>query len=72
MARPPARGACAGASGAAANLEDRIAWFDDALTDQRLNGANPTQLRVIQQERARLVSSLAQVRYAEALVAGGS
>ena len=53
-------------------LEDRIAWFDDALTDQRLHGANPAQLKVLQQERARLVSSLAQVRFAEALVANGS
>ncbi len=53
-------------------LEDRIAWFDDALTDQRLHGATAAQLKVLQQERARLVSSLAQVRYAEALVAGGS
>ncbi|MEJ0039221.1 MAG: hypothetical protein WDO68_24730 [Gammaproteobacteria bacterium] len=57
---------------AVANLEDRIAWFDDALTDGRLQGANAAQLKVIQQERARLVSSLAQVRYAEALVADGS
>ena len=53
-------------------LEDRIAWFDDALTDQRLHGANPAQLKVLQQERERLVSSLAQVRFAEALVANGS
>jgi hypothetical protein len=57
---------------AVASLEDRIAWFDDALTDQRLQGANPAQLRVLQEERARLVSSLAQVRFAEALVANGS
>lgn len=55
-----------------ASLEDRIAWFDDALTDRRLHGANPAQLKVLQTERARLVSSLAQVRYAEALVADGS
>jgi len=53
-------------------LEDRIAWFDDALTDERLHDARPAQLKLLQQERARLVSSLAQVRYAEALVAGGS
>jgi hypothetical protein len=54
------------------NLEDRIAWFDDALTDERLRGATPAQLNVLQTERARLVSSLAQVRYAEVLVADGS
>jgi hypothetical protein len=57
---------------AVANLEDRIAWFDDALTDERLRGATPAQLEVLQTERARLVSSLAQVRYAEALLADGS
>lgn len=74
LARQPAEPALvrAGPRLAVANLEDRIAWFDDALTDQRLHGASPAQLKVLQQERARLVSSLAQVRYAEALVAGGS
>jgi hypothetical protein len=55
-----------------ANLEDRIAWFDDTLTDGRLQGANADYVKVLQQERARLVSSLAQVRYAEALAADGS
>jgi len=57
---------------AIANLEDRIAWFDDALTGQRLQGVNADSMEVLQQERARLVSSLAQVRYAEALAADGS
>jgi hypothetical protein len=74
LARQPAEPALvrAGSRLAVTGLEDRIAWFDDALTDQRLHGANPAQLKVLQQERARLVSSLAQVRYAEALVANGS
>lgn len=74
LARQPAEPALvrAGPRLAVATLEDRIAWFDDALTDQRLHGATPAQLKVLQQERARLVSSLAQVRYAEALVANGS
>ena len=74
LARQPAGPALvrAGPGLAVARLEDRIAWFDDALTDQRLHGANPAQLKVLQQERARLVSSLAQVRFAEALVANGS
>lgn len=74
LARQPAEPALvrAGSRLTVAGLEDRIAWFDDALTDQRLQGANPAQLNVLQQERARLVSSLAQVRYAEALVANGS
>ena len=74
LARQPAEPALvrAGPHLAVASLEDRIAWFDDALTDQRLHGASAAQLQVLQQERARLVSSLAQVRYAEALVADGS
>jgi len=57
---------------AVANLEDRIAWFDDAMTEEGLQGGNADHLKVLQQERARLVASLAQVRYAETLVAGGS
>lgn len=57
---------------AVTSLEDRIAWFDDMLTNERLQGADAEQVKVLQQERARLVSTLAQVRYAEALVAGGS
>jgi hypothetical protein len=74
LARQPAEPALvrAGPRLTVTGLEDRIAWFDDALTDRRLHGANPTQLKVLQQERARLVSSLAQVRFAEALVANGS
>lgn len=54
------------------NLEDRIAWYDDVLMNERLQGANAEQVEVLQQERARLVSTLAQVRYAETLMAGGS
>lgn len=57
---------------AVANLEDRIAWFDDALTEESVHGGNADHLKVLQQERARLVASLAQVRYAESLVADGS
>jgi hypothetical protein len=74
LARQPAEPALvrAGPHLAVASLEDRIAWFDDTLTDQRLHGASAALLQVLQQERARLVSSLAQVRYAEALVADGS
>jgi hypothetical protein len=57
---------------AVTNLEDRIAWFDDVLMNERLDGTDTKQVEVLQQERARLVKTLAQVRYAEALVAGGS
>lgn len=51
-------------------LEDRIAWFDDLITAQRADGMQPAQLHALEQERARLVSALAQVRYAESLAAG--
>ncbi len=54
---------------AVANLEDRIAWVDDALTEERLEGVNPAHLAALQQERVRLINSLAQVRYAETLAA---
>jgi hypothetical protein len=54
---------------AVANLEDRIAWVDDALTDERLEGVNLAHLAALQQERVRLINSLAQVRYAETLAA---
>jgi hypothetical protein len=50
-----------------ANLEDRIAWVDDALTDAQFASANTSRVHALEQERARLVSSLAQVRYAETL-----
>jgi hypothetical protein len=50
-------------------LEDRIAWVDDALSDARFGKADGAHLRTLEYERARLVSSLAQVRYAETLAA---
>ena len=57
---------------AVANLEDRIAWVDDALTDARFGSppsgsVNNGRMRALEQERARLVSSLARVRYAQTL-----
>jgi hypothetical protein len=54
---------------AVANLEDRIAWVDDALTDAQFASVNSVRMEALEQERARLVSSLAQVRYAETLAA---
>ena len=52
---------------AVANLEDRIAWLDDALSDEQYGRVDARQVATLQQERARLVNSLAQVRYAETL-----
>ena len=54
---------------AVANLEDRIAWVDDALTEGHFAQMNAARMQTLQQQRARLVTSLAQVRYAETLVA---
>ena len=53
---------------AVANLEDRIAVMDDQLNLERLQHAHPARLRALQLQRAQLVDSLAQVRYAEMLV----
>jgi hypothetical protein len=53
---------------AIANLEDRIASMDDLLNLERLRHAYPSRLRALQLQRAQLVDSLAQVRYAEMLV----
>jgi hypothetical protein len=71
LARLPAEHAVVrvGAHMAVADLEDRIAWVDDTLSDQGLDAVDPTHIVALQHERARLVNSLAQVRYAETLVA---
>src|SRR5215207_530308 len=71
LARLPAEHAVVrvGAHMAVADLEDRIAWVDDTLSDQGLDAVDPTHIVALQYERARLLNSLAQVRYAETLVA---
>lgn len=58
-----------GTRAAVTNLEDRIAWVDDTLSSMRANGGEAERARALQYERDRLVNSLAQVRYAETLVA---
>jgi len=58
-----------GTRAAVADLEDRIAQVDDLLTDETVDGAQPARLHLLEQERARLVNSLVQVRYAETLAA---
>jgi len=58
-----------GTRAAVAGLEDRIAQVDDLLTSVRVEGARPDGVVALQQERARLVGSLAQVRYAEVVAA---
>lgn len=58
-----------GTRAAVAQLEDRIAQVDDLLTSVRVDGMRPDSLAALQQERVRLVGSLAQVRYAEVVAA---
>jgi hypothetical protein len=59
-----------GTRAAVLGLEDRIAQIDDLLSTVRDNGDAPARLATLRQERARLVGTLAQVRYAEALADG--
>ena len=57
-----------GTRAAVAGLEDRIAQLDDFLSAARVEGAQPAKLVAVEEQRARLVNSLVQVRYAETLV----
>jgi hypothetical protein len=57
-----------GTRAAVAGLEDRIAQLDDVLSEARVEGTQPAQLVALEEQRARLVNSLVQVRYAETLV----
>src|SRR5207253_1384811 len=56
-----------GTHAAVTGLEDRIAQLDDLLSEERLGQAPLARLVALQQERTRLVGTLAQVRYAEEL-----
>jgi hypothetical protein len=58
-----------GSRAAVTGLEDRIAQLDDMLTAANAGHVQPARINALQQERGRLVDSLVQVRYAEALVA---
>ncbi len=58
-----------GSRAAVTGLEDRIAQLDDLLSAERVERAQPGRLDALQQERARLVGALIQVRYAETLAA---
>lgn len=55
---------------AVTELEDQIATMDDQLTAAQLSQPAALQLAQLQRDRAQLVESLAQVRYAQNLVAG--
>jgi hypothetical protein len=55
---------------AVTELEDQIATMDDQLNAVRLAHPHAQQLALLQRDRAQMVESLAQVRYAQNLVTG--
>ena len=71
LARQPAPAMVrVGSYAAVVGLEDRIAQLDDLLTTARAEGMQSAKLSPLVEQRADLMNSLAQVRYAERLVAG--
>jgi hypothetical protein len=56
-----------GAHAAVGRLQDQIAALDDLMSAERATGAQPGRLDALEHQRAQLVSSLAQVQYAEML-----
>lgn len=52
---------------AVSSLQDQIAELDDLMSAARVAGAGPGRLDTLERRRAQLVSSLAQLRYAELL-----
>jgi hypothetical protein len=56
-----------GAHAAVTSLQDQIAALDDLMSAERVAGAQPSRLDALERQRAQLVSSLAQVQYAEML-----
>jgi hypothetical protein len=57
---------------AVTSLEDRIAQVDDLLTAANFEGSQPARIAALREERGVLVTSLVQVRYAEALAANAA
>jgi hypothetical protein len=56
-----------GAHAAVTSLQDQIAALDDLMSAERVEGAQPARLDALERQRSQLVSSLAQVQYAEML-----
>ncbi|MGA7540419.1 MAG: hypothetical protein WBW93_16805, partial [Steroidobacteraceae bacterium] len=56
-----------GAHAAVISLQDQIATLDDLMSAERVAGAQPSKLGALERQRGQLVSSLAQLRYAELL-----
>ena len=56
-----------GTHAAVTSLQDQIAALDDLMSTERVARAQPSRLDALERQRAQLVSSLAQVQYAEML-----
>jgi hypothetical protein len=56
-----------GTHAAVTGLQDQIAALDDLMSTERVAGAQPVRLEAQEQQREQLVSSLAQLQYAEML-----
>jgi hypothetical protein len=57
------------ARAAAGDLEDRIAWMDDLLSEWRVQGAPEQEgLAALERSRSQMLASLQKVRYAEQLM----
>ena len=56
-----------GTHAAVTGLQDQIAVLDDLMSSERVAGAQPSRLDALERQRAQLVSSLAQLQYAEML-----
>lgn len=56
-----------GTHAAVSGLQDQIAALDDLMSAERVAGAPPTRLEALERQRMQLVSSLAQLQYAEIL-----
>lgn len=55
---------------AVTELEDQIATMDDQLNAMQLSHPHARQLALLQRDRAQMIESLAQVRFAQNLVVG--
>lgn len=56
---------------AVTSLQDQIAALDELMSAERIADAGPSRIGDLERRRAQLVSSLAQLRYAELLASAG-
>lgn len=56
-----------GTHAAVSSLQDQIAALDDLMSSERASNARPGRIEALEHQREQLVSSLAQLQYAEML-----